>query len=95
MKDECEKIQHYGHNLDETGATAEPDDAKCLRLIAESIKKAKKDFQKVMALMTEYYDRLAEESWRARYVSTGKQSQYHDQRDKSVPSQLLTTIELV
>lgn len=58
MKDECEKIQHYGHNLDETGAIDEPDDDKCLTLIKASIKKAKDDFQIVKALMTEYYTLL-------------------------------------
>lgn len=58
VKDECEKIQHYGHNLDETGTTAEPDDDECLRLIKASIVKAKKDFAIVMSLMTAYYDKL-------------------------------------
>ena len=55
VKDECEKIQHYGHHKNGTGEQDEPDDDKCLRLTGESIKEAKKAYEEVKKLMTQYY----------------------------------------
>lgn len=55
VKDECEKIQHYGHKKDETGTADEPDESKCLRLIAESLETAKKGYAVVAGLMRRYY----------------------------------------
>ena len=58
VKDECEKIQHYGHKKDETGSIDEPDEEKCLRLIGESITKAKTAYDEVKRLMEMYYAKL-------------------------------------
>lgn len=58
VKDECEKIQHYGHGKDETGSIDEPDQEKCLRLIGESITKAKIAYDEVKRLMERYYAKL-------------------------------------
>jgi len=55
IKDECEKIQHWGKKKDETGTLDEPDEAKLLRLIADSLLEAKKAYKVVEALMKKYY----------------------------------------
>jgi len=55
IKDECEKIQHWGKKKDETGTVDEPDEAKCLRLIAESLGEAKEAYKVVEGLMKKYY----------------------------------------
>lgn len=58
VKDECEKIQHYGHKMDETGTVPEPDDAKSLANIQASVLAAKKAFKVVDRLMRSYYAKL-------------------------------------
>lgn len=58
VKDECEKIQHYGQKKDETGTIDEPDEDKCLKLIGESITKAKTAYDEVKRLMEQYYAKL-------------------------------------
>lgn len=58
VKDECEKIQHYGHMKDETGTIDEPDEAKCLKNTEQSITVAKRAFNTVQKLMTKYYEML-------------------------------------
>lgn len=55
VKDECEKIQHYGHKKNETGEIDEPDEDKCLRLIGESIAEAKRAYEVVNNLMRQFY----------------------------------------
>lgn len=55
VKDECEKIQHYGHNKNETGEVDEPDNNKCLRLIADSVAEAKRAYEIVNTLMKQFY----------------------------------------
>lgn len=55
VRDECEKIQHYGHKKNETGEVDEPDEDKCLRLINESLVEAKRAYEAVNALMKTYY----------------------------------------
>lgn len=55
VKDECEKIQHYGHQKDETGEFDEPDKDKCLQLSKESIAKAKAAYREIEDLMKRYY----------------------------------------
>ncbi|KEF55060.1 osomolarity two-component system, phosphorelay intermediate protein YPD1 [Exophiala aquamarina CBS 119918] len=55
VKDECEKIQHYGHQKNETGELDEPDKDICLQLSKESITKAKAAYLAIEALMKKYY----------------------------------------
>jgi osomolarity two-component system phosphorelay intermediate protein YPD1 len=55
VKDECEKIQHYGHKKNDTGEIDEPDEDKCLRLIGESIAEAKRAYEVVNGLMKQFY----------------------------------------
>lgn len=55
VRDECEKIQHYGHKKNETGEIDEPDEDKCLRLINESLAEAKRAYKAVDELMKQYY----------------------------------------
>lgn len=64
VKDQCEKIQHYGHKKDETGTVDEPDEAKLLRLIGESVRVAKRAYLQVSDLMKRYYEQL--EAWSKR-----------------------------
>lgn len=56
VKNECEKIQHYGHKKNDTGEADEPDEEKCLRLCKESITEAKRAYRIVDGLMRLYYD---------------------------------------
>ena len=58
VKDECEKIQHYGHKKDQSGTVEEPDEAKCLRLIDGSMQEAQKAYLIVEKLMRQYYAKL-------------------------------------
>lgn len=58
VKDQCEKIQHYGHKKDETGTVDEPDEAKLLRLIKASVTEAKDAYEVVSRLMKAYYAQL-------------------------------------
>lgn len=60
VKDECEKIQHYGQNKDETGAIDQPDEKKSLTDIGTSITKAKSAYDVVKDLMERYYAKLEE-----------------------------------
>lgn len=55
VRDECEKIQHYGHKKNDTGELDEPDEDKCLRLINESLAEAKRAYKAVNELMKTYY----------------------------------------
>lgn len=56
VKDECEKIQHYGHKKNETGELDEPDEEICLNLCETSITQAKAAYRVVDRLMRAYYD---------------------------------------
>jgi len=58
VKDECEKIQHWGARKDETGSTPETDDKKNLKLINESLTKIRKNVEEVNDLMVRYYKQL-------------------------------------
>lgn len=55
VKDECEKIQHYGSHMDETGLVDEPDDKKCLDGIDTALQVAKREFVVVEHLMSRYF----------------------------------------
>ena len=55
VKDECEKIQHYGHKKDATGEIDEKDDQVCLDNIAKSVKEAKRVYSTVNDLMNKFY----------------------------------------
>ncbi|KAJ9614501.1 Phosphorelay intermediate protein [Cladophialophora chaetospira] len=55
VKDECEKIQHYGHKKNATGEEDEPDEKKCLEMIGKSITEAKKAYAVVNELMKQFY----------------------------------------
>ena len=55
IRDECEKIQHWGHNKDETGENDEPDSDKCVRLIQASIAKCETEYRAIRGLMDSYY----------------------------------------
>jgi len=55
VKDECERIQHYGHKKNSTGEEDEPDEAKCLDMIGKSIADAKRAYEVVDALMKQFY----------------------------------------
>lgn len=60
VRDECEKIQHYGQKKDATGNFEEPDEEKCLDLIGKSLAEAKKAYSTVNTLMKAYYAKLEE-----------------------------------
>ncbi len=55
VKDECEKIQHYGHKKNATGEGDEPDEKKCLVMIGESLAEAKRAYAVVNELMKVFY----------------------------------------
>lgn len=58
VKDQCEKIQHFGHKKDETGTVDEPDEDKLLGLITEAVREAKTAYTTVSRLMKSYYAQL-------------------------------------
>lgn len=58
VQEECEKIQHYGQQKDETGTVDEPDRQQCLRNIQASIAEAKRAYNTVAKLMRTYYEKL-------------------------------------
>ncbi|OJD31833.1 hpt domain-containing protein [Diplodia corticola] len=55
VKDSCEKIQHFGANMDETGTHDEPDDEVCLERLAKTIAQAKQEFKDVEKALRKFY----------------------------------------
>jgi len=55
VKDSCEKIQHYGANKDESGTKEEPDDAKCLARVKETLETVKIEFAEVEKKLKQFY----------------------------------------
>ena len=55
VKDQCERIQHFGAKKDETGTGDIQDEEYCLRMISEALTEARKTFNEVAALMRQYY----------------------------------------
>ncbi|KAF7507709.1 hypothetical protein GJ744_010138 [Endocarpon pusillum] len=55
VKDQCERIQHFGAKKDETGTGNIQDEEYCLRMISEALAEAKKTFNEVAAQMRQYY----------------------------------------
>lgn len=55
VKDQCERIQHFGAKKDEAGTTDIEDEEYCLRMITEALAEAKKTFNEVAALMRQYF----------------------------------------
>jgi len=56
IKDECEKIQNYGRQKNETGTADEPDKEKCLRMIRASLTEAKEAYVVVQGMMKKFYN---------------------------------------
>ena len=55
MKDSCEKIQHYGQKKDDAGTTDEPDEAKCLEKIRETLVTGKEEYAEVEKVLKRFY----------------------------------------
>jgi osomolarity two-component system phosphorelay intermediate protein YPD1 len=55
VKDSCEKIQHYGQKKDEAGTTDEPDEAKCLAQIKETLAAVKEEYAEVEKVLKKFY----------------------------------------
>lgn len=55
VKDQCERIQHFGAKKDELGTGDIEDEEYCLRMISEALTEARKTFTEVAALMKQYY----------------------------------------
>jgi osomolarity two-component system, phosphorelay intermediate protein YPD1 len=55
IKDQCERIQHFGLKKDESGANDIQDEEYCLRMISEALAEVKKNYSEVEALMRQYY----------------------------------------
>lgn len=55
VKDSCEKIQHFGAHMDETGTKEEPDDEKCLKNCKTTIEQAKTEFKEVEVALKRFY----------------------------------------
>ena len=55
VKDQCELIQHFGAQKDETGTADIQDKEYCLRMISEALAEAKRTFNEVASLMRQYY----------------------------------------
>jgi len=55
VKDSCEKIQHYGQKKDEDGTKDEPDEAKCLAKIEETLKTVKEEYAEVEKVLRKFY----------------------------------------
>ncbi|KAH8811756.1 signal transduction histidine kinase [Xylogone sp. PMI_703] len=55
VKDSCEKIQHYGQKKDETGTEDEPDEAKCLKKIEETLVTVKEEYDEVEKVLKKFF----------------------------------------
>ena len=55
VKDSCEKIQHYGQKKDEAGTGDEPDEAKCLSRIKETLVAVKEEYAEVEKVLKRFY----------------------------------------
>jgi len=55
VKDSCEKIQHYGQMKDEEGTADEPDEAKCLERIKETLVAVKEEYAEVEKVLKKFY----------------------------------------
>jgi len=56
VRDSCEKIQHYGSKLDETGNKKEPDEKKCLDRIEKTLKSLREDYAEVEVALRKFYN---------------------------------------
>lgn len=56
MKDICEKIQHLGHNKDETGAD-DRDDAYCLKTIKTEVEKLRTEYKVINKALKKFFER--------------------------------------
>ncbi|QSZ32855.1 hypothetical protein DSL72_002435 [Monilinia vaccinii-corymbosi] len=55
VKDSCEKIQHYGQKKDEAGTADEPDEAKCLARVKETLESVKEEYKEVEKVLKKFY----------------------------------------
>ena len=55
VKDSCEKIQHFGAHKDETGTKDEPDSAKCLKRIQDTLQEVKAEYAEVEKVLKRFY----------------------------------------
>jgi len=55
VKDSCEKIQHYGQKKDEAGTADEPDEAKCLGRIKETLVAVKEEYAEVEKVLKKFF----------------------------------------
>jgi len=55
VKDSCEKIQHYGGHKDESGTVDEPDDAKCLHRIKDTLAAVKVEYADVEKTLKRFF----------------------------------------
>jgi len=55
VKDSCAKIQHFGQMKDEAGTADEPDEAKCLERIKETLKDVKEEYAEVEKVLKKFY----------------------------------------
>ncbi|KAA8648800.1 hypothetical protein EYZ11_011385 [Aspergillus tanneri] len=55
VKDACEKIQHYGAGLDETGTNEEPDESVSLKNIEKTLTQAKEDYKEVETFLRRFF----------------------------------------
>jgi osomolarity two-component system phosphorelay intermediate protein YPD1 len=55
VKDSYDKIQHYGLKKDRTGIIDEPNEAKCLSRIKDTLVAAKKEYAEVEKVLKKFY----------------------------------------
>jgi len=55
VKDSCEKLQHYGQKKDAAGTADEPDEAKCLERIKETLVAVKEEYAEVEKVLKKFY----------------------------------------
>jgi osomolarity two-component system phosphorelay intermediate protein YPD1 len=55
VKDGCEKIQHFGASMDETGTLAQPDEETSLRAIKKTLDEVVVAYRQVEKLLRRYY----------------------------------------
>lgn len=56
VKDSCEKIQHLGARMDETGTVPEPDDKKTLAKLKTIIRQAQVEFREAERILRKFYE---------------------------------------
>lgn len=57
VKESCRRVQHYGQMKDETGMMDEPDEAKCLSRIKDTLATVKEESAEAEQILERFFAR--------------------------------------